>query len=253
MNDQHVAYEEHTLSTDEDAVHSTTTVLICQNTLLRTGLRSILADSGFEVTQHATQDLSAFGKKTSLLCLICADRAADGVVESIERVKSDHPNARVVILADDIVPADLLRSYQAGLDGLCSTAMSRDALVRALELVMLGERFVSAKLCFSALLEASSRQPTDFQAPAAPANTISLASTPNGLSGREVQILRSLTRGGSNKHIARELGLAEATVKVHIKAILRKVRLTNRTQAAIWAKQHLKPAAADEAELPSMG
>ena len=47
-------------------------------------------------------------------------------------------------------------------------------------------------------------------------------------------------QGASNKVIARRLGLAEATVKVHIKSILRKVQAANRTQAAMWARQHLQ-------------
>src|ERR1700759_1659394 len=54
-------------------------------------------------------------------------------------------------------------------------------------------------------------------------------------SDREGQILRCLVRGQSNKVIARELGIAEATVKVHVKGLLRKLRTANRTQAAVWA------------------
>ena len=63
------------------------------------------------------------------------------------------------------------------------------------------------------------------------------------LSGREAQILHLITQGAANKVIARELGLAEATVKVHVKAILRKVKVSNRTQAAMWAQEHLKATA----------
>ena len=60
-----------------------------------------------------------------------------------------------------------------------------------------------------------------------------------GLSRRETSILRLLMQGTSNKVIARQLVITEATVKVHIKAILRKLRLHNRTQAAMWASNHL--------------
>ena len=56
---------------------------------------------------------------------------------------------------------------------------------------------------------------------------------------RELVILRTLTEGASNKIIARKLVITESTVKVHMKAILRKLRLQNRTQAAIWARTHL--------------
>ena len=57
----------------------------------------------------------------------------------------------------------------------------------------------------------------------------------HGLSEREEQILKGLVKGLSNKIIARKLDIAEATVKVHMKSILRKIRVANRTQAAVWA------------------
>ena len=59
------------------------------------------------------------------------------------------------------------------------------------------------------------------------------------LSRRELVIVRALTEGASNKVIALKLVITESTVKVHMKAILRKLRLQNRTQAAIWARTHL--------------
>ena len=65
------------------------------------------------------------------------------------------------------------------------------------------------------------------------------------LSPREMAILRHLIEGNSNKSIARKIDIAEATVKVHVKAILRKIRVQNRTQAAIWGMNNtllLQPA-----------
>jgi DNA-binding CsgD family transcriptional regulator len=59
------------------------------------------------------------------------------------------------------------------------------------------------------------------------------------LSEREKNILHLLTEGASNKIIANRIDITEATVKVHIKSCLRKLRLHNRTQAAIWASRHL--------------
>jgi two-component system nitrate/nitrite response regulator NarL len=58
------------------------------------------------------------------------------------------------------------------------------------------------------------------------------------LSGREVEVIRCLSQGKSNKFIARQWGISEATVKVHVKAILRKIHLSNRTEAALWARDH---------------
>jgi DNA-binding CsgD family transcriptional regulator len=61
------------------------------------------------------------------------------------------------------------------------------------------------------------------------------------LSIREVEILDRIVRGDSNKHIARHFDIAEATVKAHVKAILRKIGVANRTQAAIWAVNNAMP------------
>jgi two-component system nitrate/nitrite response regulator NarL len=64
--------------------------------------------------------------------------------------------------------------------------------------------------------------------------------SPRGLSARETVILRCLMQGDSNKLIARRFDITEATVKVHVKAILRKIHAKNRTQAAIWAAANLR-------------
>jgi two-component system nitrate/nitrite response regulator NarL len=71
------------------------------------------------------------------------------------------------------------------------------------------------------------------------------------LSRRELVILRTLTEGASNKMIALKLVITESTVKVHMKAILRKLRLQNRTQAAIWARTHLDELASSYAPVTS--
>ena len=73
------------------------------------------------------------------------------------------------------------------------------------------------------------------------------------LSPREKSILRCLVEGDSNKSIARKIDIAEATVKVHVKAILRKIRVQNRTQAAIWAMNHGALARAELSNAPPSG
>ena len=103
--------------------------------------------------------------------------------------------------------------------------MSPEALILALELVVLGERFIPADVGL-ALLNAQPRGDEvgfGVSAAAVPAND---GLGGKSLSGREAQILHLITQGASNKVIARDLGLAEATVKVHVKAILRKVKVS---------------------------
>ena len=66
------------------------------------------------------------------------------------------------------------------------------------------------------------------------------------LSNREAEILHCLMQGAPNKIIARQLDVAEATVKVHVKAILRRISVANRTQAAMWAVEHLSPTGSED-------
>ena len=73
---------------------------------------------------------------------------------------------------------------------------------------------------------------------------------PAAPSDREWEILRCLASGSSNKAIARELSIAETTVKVHIKSLLRKLGVSNRTQAAIWALNHGGGAGQEAGPLP---
>ena len=74
----------------------------------------------------------------------------------------------------------------------------------------------------------------------------------HGLSEREEQVLRDLVKGLPNKIIARKRDIAEATVKVHLKSILRKIRMANRTQAAIWALENGYGAQDLHPELPRL-
>jgi two-component system nitrate/nitrite response regulator NarL len=73
------------------------------------------------------------------------------------------------------------------------------------------------------------------------------------LSAREAEVLNCLSVGCANKVIARQFGITEATVKVHVKAILRKIHVKNRTEAAIWARNHgLEPVAVPLARNPAL-
>jgi two-component system nitrate/nitrite response regulator NarL len=182
-----------------------------------------------------TADVSTLAGSGPVLILLCESLSLNEYLETLERLKAQCPLAWVVVLADHLEPNAVVRLCEAGLNGLCSPAMLGSSLVKALELVVVGETFLPAAVVLTLLKQLSRRSVPDAQAvPTTPA--VGLAGR---LSDREAQILRCLMQGGSNKGIARRLGLAEATVKVHIKAILRKVQAANRTQAAMWAQQHL--------------
>ena len=208
------------------------TYLICQNTLLRTGVSRILEGTRFAMAKDRSG-----GHEVPDLVLLCESLSQEGSVATIQQLKAQYPGARLVALGDNLDPWAVRELCAAGLDGLCPTGMSQVAIVKALELVMLGEMFMPGSLSLALIDQASAHQ-------SPVANTENAAGgLPAKFSGREAQILRLLTKGSSNKLIARDLGLAEATVKVHIKAILRKAKAANRTQAAMWATQFFAPAA----------
>jgi two-component system nitrate/nitrite response regulator NarL len=170
-----------------------------------------------------------------VLFILCESRSTEELAATVETLKAQQPLSRVVVLADTMDPDTAVQLCGAGMDGFCPTSMDRHALIKALEIVILGETYIPASIGLALLEQArQGRAHLTHDGAGTPVNAALL----DKLSEREAQILRCLTRGSSNKVIARELGVAEATVKVHIKAILRKVKASNRTQAAIWATGH---------------
>lgn len=138
---------------------------------------------------------------------------------AVDELRALAPGARLVHLTTGVDRIRLRQALDAGVDGYLSKDRSANALVQSLHLVMLGEKVYPADLALMLT-----------QAPAPRA-----MGAPKGLSTRETQILRALVRGDSNKMIANQLQITEATVKVHLKSLLRKISCSNRTQAAIWA------------------
>jgi two-component system, NarL family, nitrate/nitrite response regulator NarL len=242
--DHEILYKQQILSIAQDTFPHVATVLIGQNTLLRTGIGYILSGSRFALAGDVLCDasnVSATASELPVLFLICESRSSGEYVEMTGQIKAKCSTARVVILVDHIEPQAVMQVCQAGIDGLCLTGMGGTSLIKALELVMMGETFIPGALGLALIDQTlSSTQSTNGYVASPPANDVARATK---LSAREAQILHHLTQGASNKLIARDLGLAEATVKVHVKAILRKVKVTNRTQAAMWAQQHLNLAA----------
>jgi two-component system, NarL family, nitrate/nitrite response regulator NarL len=223
-----------------------TTVLISRNPLMRAGIGSILAGTAFAVADDAPgdgSDMAEIAQGAPILCIIGESRSVPDLVETVVGLKARCPFARVVAVTDHLAPNALWRACQAGLDGLCLPTMSRDTLVKAFELVMLGETFIPAKLALEAASQASVRAESRAEPFAVVRSAQDSAAKTRRLSSREAEILHCLMEGAPNKTIARKLDVAEATVKIHVKAILRKIGAANRTQAAMWATAHLGTAA----------
>lgn len=175
--------------------------------------------------------------------LIVYDLGTDAEIEqelaSIRAAQVQFPLAKSVVLTDCREDATKLKVVQAGVKAILSRNISVDILRSALELVLLGKHIVSAEILL--LLQQGPERP-DLDAPLLRSTQLASPNpAPRGnalLSSREHQIVQCLINGLTNKAIARDLDISEATVKVHVKALLRKTRLANRTQAAIWALSH---------------
>jgi len=196
------------------------TILIEPNRLFRDGLKHLLAGTRFAVSAEfgtPEQALAQADAQTAPGLLITGQ--ANPTAEDLQGLRETYPAARIVVLADQVTLGALRDAMGAGIDGFLARSVSPEALVQSLQLILIGETVFPTNL--AALL-------TEMSAPA-PHGTL------RGISPREQDILRSLVTGASNKLIANRLGITEATVKVHLKTLLRKIDVTNRTQAAIWA------------------
>ena len=156
--------------------------------------------------------------------------------ESIRVLRAAIPDAKVVLVAEADKPIDLQRVPALSIHACIFSLCSRDTLIKVLELTFLDQHVLVLANSFAA----ATKDDTGFVDSATvlpPGPSHELSDCPN-LSPRESQVLTSLAEGKSNKLIARVCHISEATVKVHLKAILRKTKAHNRTQAAIWAIQH---------------
>lgn len=155
---------------------------------------------------------------------------------------------RVIVLAEQLVDAEVRAVIEAGAHGfLLRDEIGADELFKSLECVRGGGMVFPSR--FSDL--PGERRPHgtssrvgqsngDATAGASDAAGDGAPSTRRPLSGRERTILMMLAQGASNKVIARKLAISEATVKVHMKNLLRKMDVQNRTQAAVWGARYLK-------------
>ncbi len=212
------------------------TILIEANRLFREGLKHLLTGTRFEVgSEFNTFDLAlAAGEAGAAPELVISGQPVKDEAD-LRAIREAFPTARIVVLADDL-SVDVLRAAMGGgADGFLIKNVSPEALIQSLQLIMLGEKVFPTNLA-SMLLDM---------------NAIIPQHSVRGLSPREQEILQSLVTGASNKMIAIRLGITEATVKVHLKTLLRKIDVNNRTQAAIWAMNN--GFTADGAAVPSRG
>jgi len=207
--------------------------LLGRNEIAREGLRRILLSDQFDVRSSATDAASLKGPgpadgSSRPHIIIIDDAPGSDPIGSCRELSERYPNARLVLLADDYEFDEVALAFGCGIDGYIIKEISCEPLIESLKLVALGEKVLPSQLARNLSFVSSGATGEDWHESIAGA----------GLSDREVEILHCLTLGLANKVVSRRLSISEATVKVHVKAILRKLRVANRTQAAIWAIKH---------------
>jgi two-component system, NarL family, nitrate/nitrite response regulator NarL len=157
------------------------------------------------------------------ILLVDIHESLDGdEADLLRAVRDRQPATKIVVLGDALSLAVLWQAHSTAIDGYLLHCVPSAMLMHALDLILSGQCILPP--CSHAAA------PAVQIVPAAPMR----ATATNGLSAREAQILQLLVSGSSNKAIARDLTISHETVKVHIRALLRKLKARNRTQAALW-------------------
>lgn len=250
-----------------------TTIVVEQRFIVRAALASLLGNLKYRVvcSVATTADITdaSIASEVCHLAILGAPSAEDGANEAVH-VRELWPDCKILLLLDSASCSDLQKLVASEIDGCIPLDASADTLSKALELIIVQKLRVMVaggsklRLMQGPQQDASQRLLNVIKDEALSiviADIPKIAAKENGtvhanargadedmngvsplrkrkLSEREVQILDSLVKGHANKVIARTCAISEATVKVHMKSILRKIRVANRTQAAVWALEH---------------
>ncbi|MBE3559525.1 MAG: response regulator transcription factor [Ktedonobacteraceae bacterium] len=214
-------------------------ILLCEDqTLMRQGLRTILElEPGFEVVGEAADGKEAVRRYHELraqhngpdIVLMDVQMPEMSGVEATAALTTDNPATRVIILTTFDYEDYVFEAIKAGAMGYLLKDVPATELLATIRRVYAGEPFIQPGIASKLLVEFGRRG----RSSAAP----SRQGLSQELSPREIEILKLLAEGASNRKIAEKLVLAEGTVKNHVSNILSKLHLENRTQAASLARE----------------
>ncbi|WP_263768536.1 response regulator [Propionivibrio soli] len=219
-------------------------LVVDDHTLFRRGLIALLArDPMVTIVGDAGDAGEATRKAADLLPdVILLDNHLPGVkgVDALPGLREAAPSARILMLTVSEDESDLAAALRGGAAGYLLKTAEGEALTAAIQRAMDGESIVAPEMMsklVAAYRGAASAGPVSGTAP----TETSISPTQPGirsLSPRELEILRSIVRGASNKEIARAHGIAETTVKIHVQHILRKLDVSSRVHAAVIGSEN---------------
>lgn len=197
-----------------EAESAGTVTVIGGDALFRHGLEGMLHGFGFDVAREDAEGID--------LAIVVADglepAALARVVDELRRSGARYVSGMLSTPST----GDLSAALRAGLDGLLSRSMSPAALQRSVELVLLGENVFPTRVVETKEYVTDEDDVADAL----------------GVSVRDLNMLRLLAKGLSNRAIAETTGLPESTVKSQVRQALARIGAVNRTQAALWAIEH---------------
>lgn len=208
-------------------------ILIDDHTLFRSGIKALLSrQSDFEVIGEAADGFTGIKLVEQIrpdIVLLDLDMPVMNGRETLAQILSSNPQQTVVMLTVSEDNDDLTECMRIGARGFLLKNINADFLLDSIRKAVDGDNVFSPEM--------TTRLVQSLISPVSP-RADHLLST---LTPREMEILGYLAAGHSNKVIARHLELAESTIKVHVQNILRKLNLSSRVQAAVYAVQHKVP------------
>ena len=236
------------------------TIVVESRLLVREALKSLMVKHSYRVvcdigSTAEISGVSTFSDEPKLVIL--GAQSADNALSEAVSARKLWPDSKIILLYEYLSPAHFQMLLMSEINGCVPLFASPDTLFSTLD--MIATKDVRAMVVGDAKRpviqpappEGSNQSEIKLQSDGAEHEDVSVsigalqhARPPvalrnhPGLSEREAQILDGLVKGHANKVIARTCEIAEATVKVHMKSILRKIRVGNRTQAAIWAMEN---------------
>lgn len=190
--------------------------------LVRRGLAAMLAGSGIEIAAEAATGEEAVRlalKRAFDVALLDVRMPGDGLA-ALARIRAEKPELPVLMFSQFDNPAFIARAVSGGANGYLLKTANAEEIRGAIQRVVRGQDAWTRDKLRRVTGAVAARKPSSVDV---------------SLTGRESEILRHLTLGMTNKEIAEKLSISYETVKEHVQHILRKIGLTDRTQAAVWA------------------
>jgi DNA-binding NarL/FixJ family response regulator len=215
-------------------------VLVDNHLLYRKALRGALETFTLKTEIFEADNLEAARERfdpDGNLGLVLIDLTPPSVAswEILRSVHECYPKTRFAAMAALVTRTDIVRGLEAGLYGVLSKSQSDNEILSAIKDILSGRIYVPLSITH---VDARIVRASRGEGPDAAPLQVSTASVPK-LTRRQLEVLPLLARGMSNKEIARQLKIAEGTIKIHASGVLRVLRVRNRTEAAAVARNFL--------------